>query len=53
MTKEELELDEFKLNQYDYVEVKEGTETLGIYVPKKYAEDVKNFVDALNMKEKI
>ena len=53
MTKEELELDEFKLNQYDYVEVKEGNEALGIYVPEKYAEDVKNFVDALNMKEKI
>ena len=51
MTREELEINEDNLNQYDYVYVKDGSKILGIYVPKKHAEDIKNFVDELSMKE--
>ena len=51
MTREELEINEDNLNQYDYIDVKDGSKTLGIYVPEKYAEDIKNFLDELSMKE--
>jgi len=52
MTKHEFERNEDNLNQYDYVEIKEDSKTLGIYVPNEYAEGTKNFVDKLRKEEK-
>lgn len=51
MTSKELMKNEDKLYQYDFIEVKDNDESVGIYVSLKYAEEIKHFVDELCMKE--